>query len=200
MLIFAYFLFFLVFAMLRDGDVLLRGPLLACRIFKPHLHCPKLRLWNFHTMGDFKTKRDSRMKKTLSWIAGTDRAATRRITKPSPTARSKRPKSLLSFLPSILDNGLVEDSYQNAIPPSPTQPPPAPFFHSRPLPRTPEIEHSRFADQTADSSLSSLTSDEIAQWKVRYDCNDEVLAKTELFNRYTNPFPIQGSPMADSAS
>lgn len=150
-------------------------------------------------MEGFKTKPDSRMKKVLSWIAGTDRA-TRRITKSSPMASNKHPKSLLSFLPSILDNGLVEYSYQNATPPSPTQPAPAPFFHSRRIPRTPEIDHSSFADQTVNSSLCSLRSDEIARWKVGYDHNDDVLTNTELSSRYPNLFPIQESPMGDWAS
>jgi hypothetical protein len=114
-----------------------------------------------------KTNHESKMRKTLSWIVGTDRG-TRRIPKSSPGS-NERPKSLLSFLPPILDITLVETFHRNSTPPNATvvnvQRPPL-FFHSQPLPGTPETEHSRFTDNIADLSLSSLRSEEIARWKV----------------------------------
>jgi len=123
-----------------------------------------------HTMATSKSKNDSRMRRTFSWIVGTDRLSNR-FTKQPSTGNDGRPKSLSSFLPSIPGDYSVENAYPDPSCPNSTStivaPRPPPFFYSRPLREAADGKEGSYSDHISDLSLGSFKSEEAEQWKVR---------------------------------
>ena len=131
--------------------------------------------------------RSSRMRKTLSWIVGTDRqsGSHSRTSVIGLSKQSNQLDSQRSFLPSF-DAPPIVSSPQKEISPNRLKRPP-PFFHSRPLPES-QIEQNN-ESQEANTSATSVNSTEIATWKVRLVAKES--SETDLIQRHKAISPLK---------
>lgn len=111
-------------------------------------------------MNNQRPKRGSRI---VSWIAG---SALKDGENSAGRPRRNRSSSLRSFIPSIRNGSKAENSFTSLPRSVSSGQPPEPFFYSKPLTREGEDEYS-FVTTSEEGSLSSLSSSEIALWKLK---------------------------------